>query len=68
MIKHYVPMNPKRSEFFKDMQTMSIPELSDKYNHKGLVRSAVIAIKPYIYKIGVFGAYMKMKRLLRKRR
>lgn len=62
MMKHYVPKPTNREEFFKDMNTMTIPQLEDKYDHKSILRKTIIGAKPLLYKLGVFGLYMKQKR------
>lgn len=62
MIKNRVTENPLRSQLFAALNNgMSIPEIEEKYNHKSIIKKLVSAIKPLMYKIGVFDLYMKIK-------
>ena len=65
MIKHHVTPNPKRSEFFKDLQTMTIPQVEEKYDHKSALRRIIGEVKPILHSLGVFCLYMKLKSKLK---
>ena len=61
MLVNPVKASPKREEFFRDIHTMSIPEIQQKYYPITLKRKVLSAIKPAVYKAGIFKYYMKMK-------
>jgi coenzyme F420-reducing hydrogenase beta subunit len=61
MIKHHVTPNPKRSDFFKDLQTMTIPQIEEKYDHKSALRKMIGGVKPILHSLGVFSLYMRLK-------
>lgn len=65
MIKNFVNSNPKRKEFFKDLQVMSISEIENKYLNNSLLKRMVSFIKPSMYKLGIFDLYLNIKKLLR---
>lgn len=61
MLVNSVDPNPRREEFFCDIHKMSIPEIQQKYYPITFKRKILSAIKPAIYKAGIFKYYMKMK-------
>ena len=65
MIKHHVTPNPKRSEFFKDLQTMTIPQIEEKYDYKSALRKMIGKVKPVLHSLGVFSLYMRLKSKLK---
>ena len=68
MIKHCVPENPRRTEFFSDLNTLSIDAVEHKYLPLSPVKRLFVVVKPMFYRIGVFTLYMEFKRLLNKNR
>lgn len=62
MIKHFVVPNPRRLEFFKDLNQLPLNEVEHKYLDCSSKRKIISMIKPFMYKIGVFSLYMKVKR------
>ena len=62
MIKHCVPMNPKRDEFFRDLYTDDIDVIEKKYLHKSLVKRLMALCKPILYKMGIFSMYLSLKK------
>ena len=66
MIKNCVPVNPKRSEFFRDLNTLPIEDVEHKYLQSSPVKKLLANSKPWLYKMGVFAFYMKMKNILKK--
>ena len=62
MIKHYVPVNPMRGEFFIDLNRMDIPQLAAKYNHKSVLRKTISGLKPLFYKMRIFHFYLVLKK------
>lgn len=65
MLKHFVPQNPQRAEFFRDLQTMSIEQLEKKYDYKSVLRKVIAFAKPYLFKMGIFRIYLNLKRKIR---
>lgn len=66
MITSCVPVNPRRTEFFNDLNTMPIDAIERKYLPSSPVKRMLAAMKPVLYKFGVFTLYMKLKRQLKK--
>ena len=64
MLRHRVSKNPRRSEFFNDLKIMTIPQIEFKYNPKGIARQLGNMLKPFLFSIGVFGLYMRLKAIL----
>lgn len=64
MVKHNVPENPRRAEFFKDLNTLPLSEVEKKYLDCSIVKRLVAKSKPMLYRIGVFKLYMVIKRTL----
>ena len=62
MIKHCVPMNPKRDNFFRDLNDWPMIEIEKKYLDCSLPKRIIASIKPLLYKLGVFQLYIKWKR------
>lgn len=62
MIRHCVPMNRLRTEFFHDLNTLPINVLERKYLRLSLIQKFMAAIKPVLYRLGVFTVYMKLKK------
>ena len=60
LVKSVTP-NPRREEFFRYIRQMSIPEIQQKYYPLTFKRKILAAIKPAVYKAGIFKYYMKMK-------
>lgn len=61
MIKHFVTPNPKRTEFFQDLNALPLVDVEHKYLDCSLKRRVITCIKPLMYRLGVFDLYMKMK-------
>lgn len=62
MIKNRVPLNPRRSELFEDLDKgTSIPDIKKKYLNKSLGKEIISYLKPLLYKLGIFDLYMKHK-------
>lgn len=61
MIKNLVPVNPRRNKFFEDLNTMPLDEVERKYLDCSLKYKVLSKIKPFMFKIGVFTLYMKVK-------
>ena len=61
MIKHCVPANPRREEFFKDLNSLPIDKVEQKYLDCSLAKKAIAVLKPMLYKLGVFRLYIKFK-------
>ena len=66
MIKNCVPVNPHRAEFFRDLNKLPIEEVEHKYLPTSPVKWLLAAIKPSLYKLGVFSLYMRLKWILNK--
>ena len=62
MIKHYVKPNKLRDEFFKDLNKMPLNNMEKKYLDCSMKRKIITFVKPFLYKIGVFDLYMKLKK------
>ena len=62
MIKNWVTPNPKRDDFFKDLQVMSMDEIENKYLSRSLMKKLISQFKPIMYKIGIFNMYLKFKK------
>lgn len=65
MIKHFVTPNPKRTEFFHDLNALPLETVERKYLDCSLKRRIISSIKPMMYRLGVFNLYMKLKAKLR---
>lgn len=61
MITKCVSPNSRRDEFFKDMNNLTVPEMQNKYYPINWKRKILSAIKPAVYKSGVFKLYMGLK-------
>lgn len=61
MLLHSTSPHPLREEFFRDILSMSVPEIQDKYYPMTLKRRMLSKVKPLIYKIGLFRLYMLYK-------
>lgn len=61
MIKHCVPANPRREDFFKDLNSLPIDKVEQKYLDCSLAKKAIAVLKPMLYKLGVFRLYIKFK-------
>lgn len=66
MIQHHVVANPRRAAFFKDLQVMQVDEIERKYAYIKPIKKIANTVKPWLFKIGVFGVYLKLKRNLSK--
>ena len=64
MILHNVPVNPRRTEFFKDLNSISMDKIEKKYLNCSIPKRLIAQSKPLLYKIGVFKLYMLVKRML----
>lgn len=64
MVEHSVSLNPLRDEFFCDLNTLEMADVERKYLDCSIKRKFIAKTKPFLYKIGVFNLYMKMKRCL----
>ena len=64
MIKHNVPANPRREEFFKDLNTLSLDEVEKKYLNCSILKRFIAKSKPFLYYIKVFKLYMFVKNKL----
>lgn len=63
MIKNHVPLNPRRTEFFADLNNgLGIEELMKKYLPTSPLKRLLANMKPFLYHVGVFDLYMKLKR------
>lgn len=63
MIKNRVPINPRRKEFFEDLNAgLAMDKIADKYIHQSMLRRMLSNMKPLLYKFGVFSLYMKLKK------
>ena len=62
MIKNCVPMNPKRDEFFRDLNDWPMMEIEKKYLPTPMYKRILVSFKPFLYKVGVFAMYMYIKR------
>lgn len=61
MIKHCVPENPMRQQFFHDLHLMSIPEIERKYYPQTFWVKTKSFMKKMLYQVGLWGWYLKMK-------
>ena len=64
MIKHFVSPNPRREQFFEDLNIMPLDKLEKIYIGGSLKKKVISSIKPFMYKIGFFSLYMKLKKSL----
>ena len=64
MIKHLVPENPRRKEFFDDLNSKPLQKVESKYLDTSLKRKIIARIKPFLFRLGVFSLYMKFKRII----
>lgn len=64
MIKHFVTPNSKRTEFFKDLNALPLHSVERKYLDCSLKCKIISSVKPMMYRLGVFGLYMKLKTIL----
>ncbi len=64
MIKHNVPENPRRAEFFKDLETLSLDVVEKKYLNCSIFKRVIAKSKPFLYHIKVFKLYMFVKNKL----
>ncbi len=64
MIKHLVPENPRRKEFFYDLNSKPLQEVESKYLDTSLKRKIIARIKPFLFRLGIFSLYMKLKRII----
>ena len=63
MIKNRVSPNPLRSKFFEDLNNdMSIPQIEKKYFHRSLVKKVLSFVKPFMFRIGLFDLYLRLKK------
>lgn len=62
MIKNCVPMNPKRDEFFRDLNDWPMMEIEKKYLPTPMYKRILASFKPFLYKVGVFAMYIYIKR------
>ena len=62
MIKNCVPMNPKRDEFFRDLNDWPMMEIEKKYLDCSFPKRMIALMKPLLYRLGVFQLYIKWKR------
>lgn len=65
IIKNCVPKNLRRAEFFKDLNTLPIEVVERKYLSPAIIKRSMAALKPWLYKLGVFTLYMKLKKRLK---
>lgn len=63
MIKHNVPENPKRVDFFNDLNTKPMSEVERKYLDCSVLKRTIAMLKPFLYRIGIFSLYMYLKNL-----
>lgn len=63
MIDHCIPMNPRRDDFFKDVQRFTIPEMIKKYTPVTMKKRCIQKVKPVLRKLGVLH---KLKRMIGK--
>lgn len=61
MIFNHVPENPRRKDFFHDLNTMPIESVEKKYLDCSALKKLLSVIKPFMYKFGVFSMYMRLK-------
>lgn len=61
MMTASVNMNPRREDFFKDMEKLSFDRLIEKYNRKSFQRRIVISVKMALAKLGIFGKIMQYR-------
>lgn len=64
MIKNVVPVNPNRKQFFEDLNNLPFKTVQEKYMKMSAAKVILAKIKPALYKVGVFGLYLKIKHLL----
>lgn len=64
MIKHFVTPNSKRTEFFKNLNALPLHSVERKYLDCSLKCKIISSVKPMMYRLGVFGLYMKLKTIL----
>lgn len=62
MLKHYVSPNPRREDFFGDLNKLSLNEVEQKYLDCSVKRKIISFLKPFLFKIGLFDLYMKCKK------
>lgn len=63
MIKKCPPLNPKRTQFFKDLNNLPLEEVEHIYDPISPLQKILISIKPAMYRLGIFRIYMKIKRI-----
>lgn len=61
MIKHFVPVNSKREDFFNDLNKQDMTYIENKYLNSSNLKKICAFFKPFLYKIGVFKMYMIYK-------
>ena len=64
MISHNVPEHPQRAEFFEDLGKLPLDEIERKYLNSSWLKRLIATLKPVLYKLGVFGYYLWVKRRL----
>ena len=63
MIKSRVYPNPRRAMFFEDLNKgISIPQIEKKYFKRSVVKKVTSFVKPFMFKIGLFDLYLKLKK------
>lgn len=61
MIKKCPPLNPKRTQFFSDLNSLPLEDVEHRYDPISPLQKILISIKPTMYRLGIFGLYMKLK-------
>ena len=61
MIKHFVPVNSERDEFFNDLNKQDIKYIENKYLNNSNLKKICAFLKPFLYRIGIFKMYMMYK-------
>jgi len=65
MIREQPRKHPKREQFFSDLsEGMSIDNLQKKYNDRGLPKKLFLKVKPFLYRIGLWSLYMRLKQIV----
>lgn len=64
MIKHNVPKNSQRKEFFADLENLSMDKIEKKYLNCSFPQKIIISLKPTLYRLGIFKVYMSIKNFL----
>lgn len=65
MIKNLVPKNPKREEFFRDLNEMDINSIEEKYLEHSVAWKLKCSLKPFFYKMGLFRLYVTVKKIIK---